>query len=377
MSSYCIIASVKVHKLKILHFCYSGKIQPGVIRQLSAEYSAADKNEWEIAFFTHSLCDLPFVYSTEIAQEQCGLIRRLFNYFYLRWFAFRWLYSRKNNYDLVVIRWVVGDVFTFFVSIFLEKYLTLHHTKEFEEAMLFGPVTSRLSRFIELVFGNFTLKRATGIAAVTDEILEYEFSRIYRGLEGKRLPGFVLFNGINLADIPSSADRRGGPIKLLFLAAEFQPWHGLDLLLKEVSRSSLLFELHLVGKIGTKYIDDDRIIIHGSLDPLQIEELSADMDMGIGSLAMYRNGLKEGVTLKVREYLARGIPVYATHKDSAFNEKFPYFIFSEAISLSNIISMAAKMRLVDRKSIREAARPFIDKDVLFQEFKSKISRLVN
>jgi len=43
-------------------------------------------------------------------------------------------------------------------------------------------------------------------------------------------------------------------------------------------------------------------------------------DVAIGALATYRKGMKETSTLKVREYLAYGLPVILDHHDPDFFE---------------------------------------------------------
>jgi hypothetical protein len=47
------------------------------------------------------------------------------------------------------------------------------------------------------------------------------------------------------------------------------------------------------------------------------------MHIGIGSLAMHRNNLKYGATLKAREYMARGIPFIISYIDEDIAEGFP------------------------------------------------------
>ncbi|MNP61531.1 hypothetical protein D3C76_1567280 [compost metagenome] len=48
--------------------------------------------------------------------------------------------------------------------------------------------------------------------------------------------------------------------------------------------------------------------------------------MAIGPLALYRRGMKEASPLKVREYLAYGLPVINGYVDTDFKEEVPFIL---------------------------------------------------
>jgi hypothetical protein len=54
--------------------------------------------------------------------------------------------------------------------------------------------------------------------------------------------------------------------------------------------------------------------------------LLARADVAIGSLGLYRAKLQEASTLKVREYLARGIPTILGYRDTDFPEWAPFLL---------------------------------------------------
>jgi glycosyltransferase involved in cell wall biosynthesis len=61
----------------------------------------------------------------------------------------------------------------------------------------------------------------------------------------------------------------------------------------------------------------DRVAFRGPLYGPELDELIARCDVGVGSLGMYRYGLSRGMTLKLREYMARGLPFISAVDDPA------------------------------------------------------------
>lgn len=348
---------------KVLHFCYSGHLQPGIIKQLLAEYNAAKSLglDWQIAYFTHEKSKLPFVHSTGLSSHTGGIIGKAFRYLVLRVFAATWLFKYRKKFDLVLLRYVVGDMFVGIYALIAKKYFTVHHTKELEEATHLGKYLGNYSLIVENTVGQATIRNAAGLIAVTQEILTYESERIGSNHLQGRQPRYVYSNGIDFSRCLLAEDSRGGIPKMLFVAAVFQPWHGLDLLLEKVASSMKEFELHLVGNTDSLIVDDSRVILHGTLSDKEILLLVEKIDIGIGSLGMFRNDLKEAATLKVREYFASGLPVYATHRDSGLPKKFPYFYFYDTLDINNIIEAALHSREHSREDIRSEAEQYLSK----------------
>ena len=52
-------------------------------------------------------------------------------------------------------------------------------------------------------------------------------------------------------------------------------------------------------------------------DLAALDALIARCDVGVGSLGMYRFGITQGMTLKLREYMARGLPFLSAVEDPA------------------------------------------------------------
>ena len=79
--------------------------------------------------------------------------------------------------------------------------------------------------------------------------------------------------------------------------------------------------------------------------------------------------MREACTLKVREYLRAGLPVYAAHDDVA---GLPWFKKGPA-TLAAALDYADEVRAVDRATVAEDARPFIDKARLLEQLYGELS----
>ncbi|MFX8895379.1 glycosyltransferase family 1 protein, partial [Acinetobacter baumannii] len=85
------------------------------------------------------------------------------------------------------------------------------------------------------------------------------------------------------------------------------------------------FILHIVGDVSVEdellAKKDSRVILHGPLTNIEISQLMSKMWIGLASFGLFRKRMKEACTLKVREYLNYGLPIYSGHKD-IFPEEF-------------------------------------------------------
>jgi len=141
---------------------------------------------------------------------------------------------------------------------------------------------------------------------------------------------------------------------------------GLDLLIDAASKSSSDFKIHLVGKLSQEHREtlasDERFILHGTLERPAIERLMGDCIVGLSTFALFRIGFTEGNTLKVREYLRAGLPVYAGYKE-IFDDDFPFYR-NGPVDMEKILEFADDIIDVDRSTISQAAKPIIDKSVV-------------
>ena len=140
----------------------------------------------------------------------------------------------------------------------------------------------------------------------------------------------------------------------------------------------------MIGELDSNYLDQIKIInqsnkkikfkVYGTLKQKEYWKIFCNCNIGIGSLAMYRNGLTDGCTLKVREMLAMGLPIFSGHKDTALPDDFPYY-FSEGGNIEDIIEFSRKVAKVTRKEVRDASFQYIEKSICFNSLAKDLQKL--
>lgn len=349
--------------LRVLHAAVSMNPGSGVIRQMEWEQQAADALglPWRAILHTPKA-----VHSPVIVQRGDLPEGRLAKYLALRQGFYQCLRKESEQFDLVLLRHSVHDVFEArLASQIGPKLITVHHTLEMPELRNAGGATGALKATMERTIGRSTLRKTAGIVGVTGEILRHERSRL--GASAAEKPGFVYTNGV-VCSSAVAEDERGECPELIFVA-NFADWHGLDLLLDAMERDSAPCILRLVGQVpealATRCQNDDRIVPHGAVAPNQLSGLMRSAWCGIDCLALHRKEMVEACTLKVREYLGNGLPVYASHRDAGFPDAFPWFRIGPA-NLSAILDFAAMCRKTPKSEVKQEALPYISKEVLLQ-----------
>jgi glycosyltransferase involved in cell wall biosynthesis len=358
--------------VKVLHAAVSVNPSPGVIKQMEWEQQAADELGIEWTCSLHTSNDA----SSRIIHNWRGLSsNRVMRYAQLRIKFYHWLRSCESNYDLVILRFSVHDPWQKYISKLIGyKIITAHHTKEEDELLChssYGIVPAALEKF----WGRKTLSNSLGHIAVTHEILDYELSRQSTTLNK---PIFVSPNSIITETTPFRDGRIGNAPEIIFIASEFSEWQGLDKLINALLNDNAPCLIHLVGKISAVDVErckkDPRFIIHGFLKQEEIAKIMEIAWCGLSTLALERKGMYQACTLKVRDYLQAGIPVYSGHKDSGLPEDFPYYI-NGSVNLSDIISFAQKMKSVSRIVISSASSKHISKKYHLQNLYNFLNSL--
>lgn len=349
-------------RLRVLHAAVSMNPSVGVVKQMEWEQQAAYSLgiPWKVALHTpKNICSPVVVLHDGLPRNKLG------RYLSLRSGFSRWLRKESDGFDLVLLRHSVHDVFESSLASKLgPKLLTVHHTLEIPELKGSSPVWGPLKAMMEFYTGRKSLLHCAGIIGVTDEILGFE--RLRAGGCGKRKPGFVYPNGVMVSS-QSSEDARGDCPEFLFVAAHFSDWHGLDVLLDAMSIDPSPCILRIVGSVPDSLAErcrnDARIHLHGVLGSDGVASLMRTAWCGLSSFALHRKKMLDACTLKVREYLDRGLPVYAGHRDAGLPSDFPYFRQGPA-NLGQMVEFANSCRKFSRDTVRESATPHIDKRVL-------------
>lgn len=151
------------------------------------------------------------------------------------------------------------------------------------------------------------LRRAAALVFVTSEL-----SRLpsFRGYRARKV---VITNGVDLAAYPRLPAVAEGPPRLAFVGTRGASWHGVDKLITLAGlRPDWRFEVVGLADPGGSA---PNIRWHGPLERPDVLTVLARADVGVGTLALHRNAMEEACPLKVREYLAVGLPVFYGYVD--------------------------------------------------------------
>jgi glycosyltransferase involved in cell wall biosynthesis len=348
-----------------MHSTFSRFPSAGMLNQMNWEQDAARQLglDWEVKVF----CPLGIAFDGGILQfsksiifyENKNKLKLACDWFALRLEYYRWLKLLEGNVDVFLLRYSTYDPFQFMFVVLCKKPVCLvHHTLEIAELASSGRVVDKIKTVLESFIGRYSIRKSAAIVGVTREIIDYEKKRARQPYKLSILyPNGIMYSGRTVAE------KRGRVPELLFVASVFASWHGVDLLLSSMQENKDKFVLHLVGNLSAEdkilAEKDKRVISHGHKSHQEIRQIAETCWLGLSSFALFRKDMKEACTLKVREYLMMGLPVYAGHKDT-FPESFEFYRNGE-LSSENILRFASEKRGASRERVAGAARRHIDK----------------
>lgn len=178
-----------------------------------------------------------------------------------------------------------------------------------------------------------TLSQAAGFVAVTHELAD-RFASFGH-------PTKVIANGIDLSEYAPLPPSKGKGLRFVFMGSPGAKWHGVDKI-AELAASLPDIAFDLIGPSPSDALPKN-VVAHGMLSSGEYHQVLAKSDVAIGTLAMHRNNMGEGSTLKVREYLALGLPCVIGHRDTDFPEAVP-FILRLPNTEDNVSSNAERIR---------------------------------
>jgi len=218
-----------------------------------------------------------------------------------------------------------------------------------------------------------TLAKSLGWLPVTQEICMWA-ERASR----TRKPFIVAGNGVAIDAVTVKRSRKevrrtlGVPdsLPVLVMAGFSRPWHGVDralALLAQLPESSV--ELWLIGAqrdtdrkcieiMASKYGVGRSVRIFPWLSKSKTADLVAAADVGVGPLALDKNHMAEAQPLKVRFYLALGLPVLLNYRDPKVNGNLPFVSHvpsNEPKALASGVEKLLRLSLDERKGIRAYA----------------------
>lgn len=340
----------------------------GVIKQMEYEESSARE--------LHINWDTKLFYPAGIESSIKVPAKKGLGWFEFKREYYRWLLDISKSYDAILLRYAMYDPLqTHFIRACKIPVFTVHHTLEIPELLVNRTLINILRSSLEKIVAPMTLSKAAGIIGITSEMANYNLKRSKQ----KNTPTYVYPNGAlyKSSDVVSRTVNTECP-EILMIASNFSKWIGLDLAVDAVKKSRSDFKIHVAGGLSTNQTEelrrDSRFIVHGYLDATQINSLISTCTIGIGSLALFRNGMKEGNTLKVKEYLKAGLPVFAGYQD-VFEEGFPYYRNGD-IDMDRILDFCKEMEDVSPELVSQSSRQYIDKKVLLKKIHGELSNVI-
>ena len=178
----------------------------------------------------------------------------------------------------------------------------------------------RLRRAPLSAYNRLTRRRiltgASGTVYPTQELLR-------RNARRRQHPSIVIGNGIDLSLVEPIPAPRNERAVLVMTASSAAPWQGIDKV-RRLARRLPQFDFHIAGVDQTT--TERNLHFHGFLTGGDYEALLANADVALGSLALHRAGLSEATPLKVRRYMASGIPTVIAYVDPDLDETVPLLL---------------------------------------------------
>lgn len=185
------------------------------------------------------------------------------------------------------------------------------NTDDVAESALGSRIRSTYNRWTR----SLLLGRARGLVFVSSELSRKPSFARFRGVHR------VITNGVDLAAYPSLPAVEGPSPRLAFVGTARQPWHGVDKLVA-LARRRPAWQFDIMGMdaqsglVGlAPGVAPANVTWHGAIERDRVVEVLQAADVGVGTLALHRKSMAEACPLKVREYLAVGLPILYGYSD--------------------------------------------------------------
>lgn len=225
-----------------------------------------------------------------------------------------------------------------------------HPTYPFENGRVSSPLRAPFFWYCDRVFAR--IEPLIDLYALIGESCDGELHGV---------PAMNIVNGVDVERLPLHHPRAEAEAVGLLALASMSNWQGYDRLIEALAayRGQHRVTIHMVGGEGDGSLGAWRelacrlgvaqsVVFHGELHGEALDRVADGCDLGIGGLGLYRKGQYRSMTLKLREYMARGLPfVYAVDDPSI--EENPRFCMKlpnddSPIDMAAIVDFALHVR---------------------------------
>jgi glycosyltransferase involved in cell wall biosynthesis len=227
-----------------------------------------------------------------------------------------------------------------------------------------------------------SIKKASALLPVTEEIAQNAYK-----MSSVRVPYLVAGNGIEIPSLPSmSKDELRVKWKLpkdnylIVMAGFTRPWHGYEKLLEALPQLPSDCMVVLIGSENQQFTDEvkglaqklgvlNRIHVMGWLSHHDVNEVVYACDLGVSPLALEKKRMKEAQSLKVRHYLAMGLPVLIAGGESRDILNSGY-----SVQIQETTSRSIQQAIIEMKGLvikSEDVREYASKNLSWENIASR------
>lgn len=236
------------------------------------------------------------------------------------------------NPDIIYLRF---ELFKPYLKYLISKIPTIVEINTDDIAELKASINN-IRNYIKYIYNkitrNYLLNNVIGLIYVTNEIAKTKgFKKINKKIKYQIIPNGISYKN-NIIIKNNVEDEKAN---LVFIGTEGQSWHGIDRIYEMAVKLGNLYEFHIIGvKNGPS---NKNIHYYGFLKQSEYVDILKKCHIAIGTMALYRKGLKEACPLKVREYAVSGFPIILGYNDTAVmgkNIDWIYYVKNSSEKLS-------------------------------------------
>ena len=312
------IAAWTAKKLEILLFVVTDTVGAEVWKKIDAKSKILVEKKGILRYFSRTL----FLYLAKRETQEILYIRETFPIPYLR--------MKKGP------RWILEV-----------------QTIQQNELKLRSIFRLKLYRFLQKSWNS----KFEGVVFVSNEL-----SQLLKN-SYKKSQSIVISNGINLtrySEKPLIRNENG--LQFLFIGSLDQEWQGTDQLI-ELAAVMPNVKFNLIGPTISNLKAPENVVFHGLLNTEQYSAIASKCRLAFGTLNQQVTGMNEASPLKVREYLALGLPVVIRYIDTDFQADH-HFILKIPIDSRRLVEYKKEIiefssRWADKRVSESEIAPFI------------------
>lgn len=238
---------------------------------------------------------------------------------------------KKHKFNFVIFRYPGSNYALYsFTKKFKKKVIFELNARTLTDRIKYNSHNSFTDKYLifsERYFFHYVIKNAIALISVTKDILSDEIERA-----NVELPSLVLENGINANSIKARKVPliKDNTIKIcIAIGASNNLVFGLERLALGISeyKGKMTFQVFIAGNIQNQEIEKLNILAKdccffslGVLDSDGLHRMYSNCHVAFAALAMYKLNANYSSSLKVKEYLATGIPFFLAYNEPVLEQ---------------------------------------------------------